>query len=212
MKKYLLIIIILLIVIILGFFYTVFIYNVSNSDLVNWLNTLVSTIISVSFALIIALFILYHQANLVQEETKNKFFPLIEMVLLDIWKSLNDLKDPMKIKLANDKELVFQALIFQSTIFNQAVCANVFNSEETKILLTIIAEINFHNSLIDKLINLSTRSIIQPDELLKVLEFFYNNHTKTINKLKKSILSANQYFKFNKLNMEIKQNKSNTLE
>lgn len=212
MRKPLFIKIILLIVILLTISYSVYTCNVQNNNFFNWLNTLIPTVISVLLALLIAIYIFYYQTNSIQEETRNKFIPLIEIELLDIWKSLNDSRDVMKIKLASDKEFVFQALIFQSTIFNQAVYVNVFNSEEAKILLKIIAEINFHNSLIDKLINLSTKSIIQPDELLKVLEFFYNNHTKTINNLKKSILLANEYFKFNELDKVIKQNHLNTLE
>lgn len=198
--------IISLITIILAISYSVFIYNVSNSDFVNWLDTLISTLISVLFALIIAICIFYYQTNLVKNETKDNFNPLIEMILIDIWKSLSDLRDAIKIRFTDGKELVFHSLIFQNIIFNQAVYANVFNPKQTKFLLRVIAEIDFHNNVIEKLINLSPSFSEEPDKFKKVLEFLNDNHKKIKNNLKKSVLEAGDYFKFNELNKEIKQN------
>jgi len=213
MKKFVFIIIILLIAIILPISYSVFIYNVStNSDFLNWLNTLISTLISVLFALIIAIYIFNYQTKLVQNETKDNFNPLIEMLLIDIWKSFSDLKDTVTIQFTDGKELVFHSLVFQNTIFNQAIYANVFNPEQTKFLLRVVAEIDFHNNLIEKFINLSPRFAEEPNKFKKALEFLNFNHKKNLNNLKKSILEAKDYFKFNELNKEIKQNNSNTLE
>ncbi len=97
MKKLEFIKVILLIVSTLMISYSLYIYIYENDDLVNWLNTLMSTLISVSLALIIAIYIFYYQINLVEKETQNKFIPLIEMLLVDIWKSLSNLKNPLKV-------------------------------------------------------------------------------------------------------------------
>ena len=194
MKKFVFITIILLIAIILTISYSVFIYNVSNTDFINWLNTLIATVISVLLALMIAIYIFNYQTKLVQNETKDNFNPLIEILLIDIWKSFSDLKNTVTIQFTDGKELVFHSLVFQNTIFNQAVYANVFNPEQTKFLLRVISEIDFHNKVIEKLINLSPRFAEETDKFKKVLEFLNFNHEKNINNLKKSILEAKNYF------------------
>ena len=116
MRKFKFIAIISLIVVILTISYSVYIYNSQNNDFVSWLNTLISTIISILLALIIAICIFYYQTNLTQKDTKNKFIPLIEMELIDICKSLSNLKDPMKVIFRDGKALDLYAPIFPDII------------------------------------------------------------------------------------------------
>ena len=78
MKKLKFVKVILSTVIILMIIYSLYIYICKNDDFVNWLNTLISTLISVSLALIIAMYIFYYQTNLIEKETKEKYLPLIE--------------------------------------------------------------------------------------------------------------------------------------
>lgn len=209
MKIPLFIKIILLIVILLTIFYSIYIYQFQNIDFVNWLNTLTATVISVLLVLLIAIYIFYYQTNLIQKETKDKFIPLIEMELIDIWRDLSNLKYTMKTQFTDDKELVFNLIVFHNIIFEQAIYANVFNAEQTHFLLIVMEEINFHNSVIEKFINSYSRFIEEPDKCREYLEFLNNNHNENKNNLKITILSANKYFKFDELNKEIKQNNSN---
>ncbi len=212
MKKYLFIIIILLIIIILTVSYSIYVYNIQNDEFINWLNTLISILISVLLALIIAILIFNYQTNLIQKETKDKFIPLIERELIDIWKDLSNLKYRTKIQFADSKELVFNLIIFHNIIFEQAICANIFNAEQTHFLLTVMEEVNFHNSVIEKFIDLYSRFIEEPDKCRKYLEFLNSNHNENITNLNITISSSNEYFKFNELNKEIKKNPLNTLE
>ena len=104
MKKYESLKVILLIVIILMIIYSLYIYICKNDDFINWLNTLISTLISVSLALLIAMYIFYYQTNLIEKETKEKYLPLIENSLILIWNNLADLTGKAKIRF---KTLVF---------------------------------------------------------------------------------------------------------
>jgi hypothetical protein len=210
MKKLEFIKVILSIVIILMIFYSLYIYIYENDDLINWLNTLISTIISVLLALMIAIYIFYYQTNLIQKETKNKFIPLIEMELTDIWKSLSNLINPMKVIFSDGKELDFYATIFPDIIFEQAICSNVFNQEQTRFLLAMKCAINFNRRIIEQFINMNPRIGENPDNYKKSLEFLHINHEKSIKDLKKNILLANKYFEFNELDKETKKNSSNT--
>lgn len=212
MKKPLFIKIILLIVILSAISCSVYIYNVQNNNFFSWINTLIPTLISVLLALMIAIFIFNYQTNLIQKDTKDKFIPLIEMELIDIWKDLSNLKYTMKIQFTDDKELVFNLIIFHNIIFERAINANVFNAKQTHFLLTMMECIKLNNSITEKFINLQFRFIEEPDKCRKYLEFLNNNHNENKNDLKVTILSANKYFKFDELNKEIKQNHSNTLE
>lgn len=210
MKKLEFIKVILSIVIILMIFYSLYIYIYENDDLINWLNTLISTIISVLLALMIAIYIFYYQTNLIQKETKNKFIPLIEMELTDIWKSLSNLINPMKVIFSDGKELDFYATIFPDIIFEQAICSNVFNQEQTRFLLAMKCAINFNRRIIEQFINMNPRIGENPDNYKKSLEFLHINHEKSIKDLKKNILLANKCFEFNELDKETKKNSSNT--
>ena len=209
MKKLEFIKVILLIVIILMISYSLYIYIYENDDLVNWLNTLMSTLISVSLALVIAIYIFYYQMNLVEKETKNKFIPLIEMLLVDIWKSLSNLKNPLKVIFSDGKKLDFYTTIFPDIIFEQAICSNVFNQEQTRFLLAMKCAINFNRRIIEQFINMNPRIGESPDNYKKSLEFLHINQEKSIKDLKKNILLANKYFEFNELVKEIKKNSSN---
>ncbi len=212
MKKPLFIKIILLIVILLTISYSVYICKIQNIDFINWLNTLIATVISVFLALLIAIYIFYYQTNLIQKETKDKFTPLIEMELMDIWESLSNIKNPLKVIFSDGKELDFYATIFPDIIFEQAICSNVFNQKQTRFLIAMKCAINFNRRIIEQFINMNPWINESPDNYRKSLDFLYINHEKSIKDLKKNILSANKYFKFNELSKKIKQNHSNTLE
>ncbi len=209
-EKFLFIKIILLIVIILTISYSVYLYNFQNTYFVSWLNTLIPTLISVLLALTIAIYIFYYQTNLIQKETKNKFIPLIEMQLIEIWKSVSNLKNPLKVIFNDGKELDFYTTIFPDIIFEQAICSNVFNQEQTRFLLAMKCATNFNRRITEQFINMNPRIDENPDNYKKSLEFLHINHEKSIKDLKKNVLFANKYFEFKELDKEIKQNSSNT--
>lgn len=210
MKKNAFIVIIFLIIVTVTISYSVYLYYFQNNDFVDWLNTLISTIISILLALLIAIYIFYYQTNIIQKETKNRFIPLIEEELIGIWTGLLDTtKYSMKFKFS-DKEIVYFYLDeYDDIIFEEAICSNVFNQEETRFLLEIKIKIRFVNIVNDHLINLRIRR----DEDLKYykrsLEFLYTNHNKSRKELKSAVLLANKYFKFNKLDKKIGKDSSN---
>lgn len=134
--------------------YSLYIYIYENDDLVNWLNTLMSTLISVSLALIIAIYIFYYQMNLGEKETKNKFIPLIESNLIGLLKSLAKLGDPMKIQFRNGEEVIICLVIFPNIILEQAIISNVFNKAQTEFLLSMKNSIDYHNKIVEQVINM----------------------------------------------------------
>lgn len=209
MKKLEFIKVILSIVIILMIFYSLYIYIYENDDLINWLNTLISTIISVSLALILAIYIFYYQTNLVQKETKSKFIPLIEMQLIDIWKSVSNLENPLKVTFSDGRELDFYPTIYPDIIFEQTICSNVFNQGQTRFLIAMMCAINFNRRIIEQFINMNPRIGESPDNYKKSLEFLHINHEKSIKDLKTNILLAKNYFELNELDKEIKKQSSN---
>lgn len=208
-KKFRYIIIVFLIVPILTVSYSVYIYQFQNNNFVSWLNTLISTLISVSLALMIAIYVFYYRTNIIQKETKNKFIPLIEGDLIDIWMGLFDLQYPVKIKFNDGKIFCFHLNIFDDIIYEQAICSNVFDKEETRFLLEMKVKIKFHNSVNEYFVNLHLRFDESPDKYKKSLEFLYHNYNKSRNELKSTILSANKYFKFKELDKKIRQNSTN---
>ena len=198
-------IIFLAIVFILTIAYSVYLYNFQNTYFVSWLNTLISTIISVLLALMIAIYIFYYQTNLIQKETKSKFIPLIEMQLIDIWKSVSNLENPLKVIFSDGKELDFYPNIYPDIIFEQTICSNVFNQGQTRFLLAMKCAINFNRRIIEQFINMNPRIGESPDIYKKSLEFLHINHEKSIKDLKENILLAKNYFEFNELEKEIKK-------
>lgn len=212
MKKFVFITIILLIAIILTISYSVFIYNVQNSDFVSWLNTLISTLISVLLALMIAIYIFYYQTNLIQKETKDKFIPLIENNLISIWKGLTDLSGAMKIQFRNGEEGTLQLFYFQDIVFQQAIISNVFNKTQTEFLLSVRNYIHYNNRVFEMAINMNSLYSKNPDIYEENIKALILNNIESRKRIKKAVESANKYFIFNKLNKEIKQNNSNTLE
>lgn len=196
--------IILLVVILLMIFYSLYIYIYENDDFINWLNTLISTLISISLALIIAIYIFYYQMNLVEEETKNKFIPLIESNLIGLLKSLADLGDPMKIQFGNGEEVIICLVTFPNIILEQAIISNVFNKTQTEFLLSIKNSIDYHNKVIEQFINMEHLFAENPDRYEKHIKrlLFYNKDGRK--KIKKNIKLANKYFKLNKLDNEMK--------
>ena len=203
-SRYKIIVRVSFIVLILTISYSICIYQFQNDNFVSWLNTFFSTIISVLLALIIAIYIFYYQTDLIQKEIKNKFIPLIEMELIDDWKFLSNLENPMKIRFSDRKELDFYLFKVQNIIFEQAICSNVFDKEQTEFLLKMKGAIDFHNSVIEQFINMNRQFDKNPDIYRKSLEFLYNNHDKSKKELKKIILTANNYFEFEEFNKKIK--------
>jgi len=205
MKKSVFITIVLLIAIILTIFYSVFIYNVSNSDFVGWLNTLISTIISVLLALMIAIGFFSYQNKLAQTDTKNKFIPIIETGLIEIWKSVLNLKNPLTVRFSDKKKLNFYLTNFSYIVIEQAIISNVFDKEQTEFLMSAKNGIDFHNNIIEQFINMNPRFDDNPDIYRKTLTFLHNNHKIARNELREIISSANEYFKFNELKKVIKK-------
>lgn len=202
-------IIFLAILIILTILYSIYLYNFQNTYFVSWLNILISTIISVLLALMIAIYIFYYQTSLIQKETRNKFIPLIEMQLIDIWKSVSNLENPLKVIFSDGKEIDFYPTIYPDLIFEQTICSNVFNQDQTRFLLAMKCSINFNRRIIEQFINMNPRINESPDNYRKSLEFLQINQEKSIKDLKTNILLAIKYFKFNELDNELKQS-SNT--
>jgi len=203
MKKLKFIKVILSIVIILMIFYSLYIYVCKNDDFINWLNTLMSTLISVSLALIIAMYIFYYQANLVEKETKDKYLPLIENSLILIWNNLADLTGIAKIRFRNGEEINLYTYTIQDIIFEQAIFSNVFNTTQTEFLLSMRNNINYNNKVIEMIINMEPLYFKNPDIYkgrFKELEF--NNKSSREN-IKKTIKLANRYFKFDNLDNEM---------
>lgn len=191
------------------YLYSVYLYNSQNTYFISWLNTLISTLISILLALMIAIFVFYYRANIIQKKTKNKFIPLIEEGLIDVWMSLFDLQSPMKITFSDGKIFCFHLNIFDDIIFEQAIRSNVFDKEETIFLLEMKVKIKFHNNVNEHFVNLHPQFDESTDKYRKSLEFLYDNYNKSRNELKSTILSANNCFKFKELDKEIKKNSSN---
>lgn len=203
MKKLKFIKVILSIVIILMIIYSLYIYICKNDDFINWLNTLISTLISVSLALIIAMYIFYYQTDLIEKETKEKYLPLIENSLILIWNNLADLTGKAKIRFRNGKEINLYTYTIQDIIFEQAIFSNVFNTTQTEFLLSMRNNINYNNKVIEMIINMEPLYFKNPDIYkgrFKELEF--NNKSSREN-IKKTIKLANKYFKFDNLGNEM---------
>ena len=203
MKKYESLKVILLIVIILMIIYSLYIYICKNDDFINWLNTLISTLISVSLALLIAMYIFYYQTNLIEKETKEKYLPLIENSLILIWNNLADLTGKAKIRFRNGEEINLYTYTIQDIIFEQAIFSNVFNTTQTEFLLSMRNNINYNNKVIEMIINMEPLYFKNPDIYkgrFKELEF--NNKSSREN-IKKTIKLANKYFKFDNLDNEM---------
>jgi len=205
MKTPLFIKIILLIVILLTISYSVYIYKVYNNDFVSWRNTLISTLISVLFALVIAMFLFYFQDNLIKKDTKNKYITIIEKYLIEIWEISSNLIDPQIIYFIDKEELDFYLFNIHKIIFEQAICSNVFDVEQTGFLLTMISVIDYHNTVKEKFINMSIRFDENSNSDIKSLRILHINNKESITALHNAIESANEYFEFNELNKEIKE-------
>lgn len=195
------------IVIILMIIYSLYIYICKNDDFINWLNTLISTLISVSLALIIAMYIFYYQTDLIEKETKEKYLPLIENSLILIWNNLADLTGIAKIRFRNGEEINLYTYTIQDIIFEQAIFSNVFNTTQTEFLLSMRNNINYNNKVIEMIINMEPLYFKNPDIYkgrFKELEF--NNKSSREN-IKKTIKLANKYFKFDNLDNEMRNTK-----
>ncbi len=132
MEKNKLIYFILFMVFIIAISYSWYMYTYENLELFDWLNTLFATIISVSVAFAIAMYIYYNQSSLIEKKTKEKYLPLIEDGLISIWKGLASLSGIAKFQFSNGEEVIFHFYFIQDIIFKQAIISNVFNETETE--------------------------------------------------------------------------------
>lgn len=207
MKKLKFIKVILSVVIIFMIIYSFYIYICEKDDFINWLNTLISTLISVSLALIIAMYIFYYQSNLVEKETKDKYLPLIEGSLILIWKDLADLSEGVKIRFRNGEEINLYTYTIQGIIFEQAFFSNVFNTTQAEFLLSMRNYIEYNNKTVEMIINMNPLCFKNPDSYknkFKELEF---NNKRSRENIKKTIELTSKYFILNKLDNEIKNTK-----
>lgn len=207
MKKIKLILVILSIVIIIAILYTIFIYIFENDELVNWFNTLFATIISVLFALAIAMYIFYNQSNLIGKNMKEKYLPLIENSLMSIWEDLASLSGIAKFRFKNGEEGILHFYFIQDIIFEQAIISNVFSETETEFLLGMRNSILFNNKILEIAINMYPLLIKDIDILEEIIKGLILDNIESRRKIKESIESASKYFKFTKLENEIRNTK-----
>ena len=207
MKKIIFIKVILSVVIIFTIIYSFYIYICENDGFINWLNTLISTLISVSLALIIAIYIFYYQTSLVEKETKDKLVPLIENNLISIWKGLTDLSGSMKIQFRNGEKGTLQLFYIQDIIFEQAIISNVFNKTQTEFLLSVRNYIHYNNRVFKIAINMNSLYSNNPDIYEENIKALILNNIESRKRIKEVVESANKYFVFNKLDNEMKNTK-----
>ena len=207
MKKIKLILVILSIVIIIAILYTIYIYKCENDELVNWFNTLFATIISVLFALAIAMYIFYNQSNLIEKNMKEKYLPLIENSLMSIWKGLASLSGGAKFRFKNGEEGILYIYFIQDIIFEQAIISNVFSETETEFLLRMRNSILKNNKIIEIAINMYSLLIKDVDILEEIIKGLILDNIENRKEIKESIESASKYFKFTKLENEIRNTK-----
>ncbi len=119
-------------------------------------------------------------------------------------KSLADLSEPMKIQFRNGEEVIICLVTFPNIIFEQAIISNVFNKTQTEFLLSMKNSIDYHNKVIEQFINMEHLFAENPDRYEKHIKrlLFYNKDSRK--RIKKNIKLANKYFKFNKLDNEMK--------
>jgi len=207
MKKIRLILFILLIAIVIAIFYTNYIYKYENDELVNWFNTLFATIISVLLALSIALYIFYNQSNLIEKNMKEKYLPLIENSLLSIWKDLASLSGRAKFRFKKGEEGILYIYFIQDIIFEQAIISNVFSETETEFLLRMRNSILNNNKIIEIAINMYSLFIKDVDILEEIIKGLILDNIENRKEIKENIESASKYFKFTKLENEIRNTK-----
>ena len=197
----------LFIVIISTIFYSIYIYKYENDELFNWLNTFFATIFSVSVAFAIAMYIFYNQSSLIEKKTKEKYLPLIEDGLISIWKDLASLSAIAKFRFSNGEEGIFHFYFIQDIIFEQAIISNVFNETETEFLLRMRNSILKNNKIIEIAINMYSLLIKDVDILEEIIKGLILDNIENRKEIKENIESASKYFKFTKLENEIRNTK-----
>jgi len=207
MKKIKLILVILSIVIIIAIFYTIYIYIFEIDELFNLFNTFFATIISVLFALAIAMYTFYNQSNLIGKNMKEKYLPLIENSLMSIWEGLASLNGIAKFRFKNGEEGILHFYFIQDIIFEQAIISNVFSETETEFLLGMRNSILSNNKILETAINMYPLLIKDIDILEEIIKGLILDNLESRKKIKESIESANKYFKFTKLENEIRNTK-----
>jgi len=166
-----------------------------------------STLISVSLALIIAIYIFYYQTSLVEKETKDKLVPLIENSLMSIWEDLASLSGIAKFRFKNGEEGILHFYFIQDIIFEQAIISNVFNKTQTEFLLGVRNSILCNNKILEIAINMYPLLIKDIDIFEEIIKGLILDNIENRRKIKESIESASKYFKFTKLENEIRNTK-----
>ena len=207
MKKNKLILFILFIVIVSTISYSIYIYKNENDELFNWLNTFFATIFSVSFAFAIAMYIFYNQSSLIEKKTKEKYLPLIEDELISIWKGLASLSGIAKFRFNNGEEGIFHFYFIQDIIFEQSIISNVFNKTETEFLLSVRNSILYNNKTIENTLNMYSILTKNTDIYEEIIKGLIRDNIESRKEIKESIESSSKYFKFTKLENEIRNTK-----
>jgi hypothetical protein len=207
MKKNKLILFILFIVIVSTISYSIYIYKNENDELFNWLNTFFATIFSVSFAFAIAMYIFYNQSSLIEKKTKEKYLPLIEDDLISIWKGLANLSGIAKFRFNNGEEGIFHFYFIQDIIFEQSIISNVFNKTETEFLLSVRNSILYNNKTIENTLNMYSILTKNTDIYEEIIKGLIRDNIESRKEIKESIESSSKYFKFTKLENEIRNTK-----
>jgi len=203
MEKNKLIYFILFMVFIIAISYSWYMYTYENLELFDWLNTLFATIISVSVAFAIAMYIYYNQSSLIEKKTKEKYLPLIEDGLISIWKGLASLSGIAKFQFSNGEEGIFHFYFIQDIIFKQAIISNVFNETETEFLLSVRNSILYNNKTIEIALNMYSIFTKNTDIHEEIIKGLIKDNIESRKEIKESIESAGKYFKFTKLENEI---------
>lgn len=207
MEKNKLIYFILFLAIVIAISYSWYMYTYENLELIDWLNTLFATIISVLIALMIAMYIYYNQSSLIEKKTKEKYLPLIEDSLIMIWKGLASLSGIAKFRFNDGEEGIFHFYFIEDIIFEQAIIANVFEKTETEYLLSLRTSILYNNKTIEMALNMYSIFTKNTDIHEEIIKGLIKDNTESRKEIKESIESANKYFKFTKLESEIKNTK-----
>jgi len=207
MEKNKLIYFILFLAIVIAISYSWYMYKYENLELIDWLNTLFATIISVLIALAIAMYIYYNQSSLIEKKTKEKYLPLIEDGLIMIWKGLASLSGIAKFLFNDGEEGIFHFYFIEDIIFEQAIIANVFEKTETEFLLSLRTSILYNNQTIETALNMYSIFTKNTDIHEEIIKGLIKDNTESRKEIKESIESANKYFKFTKLESEIKNTK-----
>ena len=190
MKKYIPVISFVLLAIISTCLYAKILLIKSPELIWGWYNSVSATLISVLLAVSIGIAIFFFQNSVIQQQDKEKYIFILNVELAATWQGLQTIDNPLNIKFENET-YSFYVVYLQSIILEEAVRSGLFNKEETRTLLRLIRYINFHNMILDLLINLIPQ--LSFDNLaIQKFKVAWDNHIKTRNKIINDIQVINK--------------------